>query len=164
MGGCITLHRLQRDKAGSGQWLDAVVERIRQASTRFGGNGEALVHQTWKAYADGTPYLGLWVAVDGATETIVGHALADIRNWDFHTVAWVTQVVMDTTAPPTLKTDFLLALDHWVKDVNRQATALNPQWKPVTKMLMLTGRDAKAWEKHAGFHVEHTLMSHEVRM
>ena len=163
MGGCVTLHQLRRDKPGSSQWLDAVIERIRQASTRFGGNGEAMVVQTWKQYAETPLYLGLWVAVDNATETIVGHALADIRGWDFQTVAWVTQVVMDTTAPPTLKTDFLMALDAWVKDVNRQAVAVSPQWKPVTKILMLTGRDTKAWEKHAGFKVEHTLMSHGVR-
>src|SRR3990167_27581 len=163
MGGCVTLHQLRRDKAGSSQWLDAVMERIRQASTRFGGHGEALVVQTWKAYAETPLYLGLWVIVDGATETIVGHALADIRGWDFQTVAWVTQVVMDTTTPPTLRTEFLLALDQWVKDVNRQSMALNANWKPVTKLLMLTGRDTKAWEKHAGFHVEFTLMSHEVR-
>ena len=154
------LRRLHRTVAGSSQYLDTVLERVRQASTRFGGFGEALVHQTWKQYADGTPTLGLWAALDG--ETIIGHALADIRGWDFQTVAWVTQVVMDEAAPPTLKTTFLLALDGWVKDVNAQY-ATQPNWKPVTKILMLTGRDAKAWEKHAGFHVMQTLMYHEVR-
>lgn len=162
MEGLVTLKRLQRDVAGSSQYLDVVLERIRQASTRFGGNGEALVNQTWKVYADGTPYLGLWIAVD-SSDTIIGHALADIRNWDFQTVAWITQVVMNTSAPPTLKTQFLLALNQWVKDVNHSSTAMNAQWKPVTKIVMLTGRDTKAWEKHAGFHVESTLMSHVVR-
>lgn len=155
------LRRVSRLVPGSSVYLDTVLARIRQASTRFGGHGEALVHQVWKAYAETPLYIGLWVATHH--DTVIGHALADVRGWDFQTVAWVTQVVMDEAAPPTLKTRFMMALDQWVKDVNREATALNPAWKPITKLLMLTGRDAKAWEKHAGFRSHLTLMEREVR-
>lgn len=156
-----TLRRLHRTVAGSSAYLDTVLERVRQASVRFGGHGESLVLQTWKQYAEGTPYLGLWVVLQA--DQVMGHALADIRNWDFQTVAWVTQVVLDEAAPPTMKTHFLHVLDHWVKDVNQHSIALNPNWKPVTRILMLTGRDAKAWEKHAGFQSHLTLMQRDVR-
>jgi len=154
------LRRISRLVPGSSVYLDTVLERIRQASTRFGGHGEALVHQTWKQYAETPQYLGLWVVTHHGT--VIGHLLADVRGWDFQTVAWVTQVVMDDVAPPHLKTQAMLALDTWVKDVNRDC-GTNPAWKPITRILMLTGRDAKAWERLAGFHSHLTLMQRDVR-
>lgn len=143
------LLRLSRTVAGSAQYLEAVLERIRQASVRFDGSGEALVTTTWKQYADGTPLLGLWIALD-ADGLIVGHALGDVQLWSGRTVAWITQVVMDERADSSLRDQFLTACTLWVQQVNEWAKSHQQTWT-VSEIVMMSPRMTDSWARHAGF-------------
>ena len=143
------LLRLSRTVPGSAQYLEEVFERIRQASVRFDGSGEALVHTTWKQYAEGTPLLGLWVAVDPCSH-VVGHALGDIQVWSGRTVAWITQVVMDENADAGLRDQFLTECTLWVQQVNEWAKSHQQTWQ-VSEVIMMSPRITDAWARHAGF-------------
>lgn len=159
------LRQLRRDIPQSSQYLDAVMERIRQASLRFDGSGEALVNATWKQYADGTPILGLWVAVDTAG-AIVGHALGDIQFWSGRTVAWISQVVVDSPAVgkdnPQLEDEFLTSLRQWIEEVNGWAKKHNQPWQ-VSELIMMSPRMTDAWARRAGFEEYRRVYRHIIR-
>jgi hypothetical protein len=150
MEGQATLKRLRRDMPGSGQYLDEVMERIGHASRQFDGSGDELVTKTWKLYADGTPLLGLWVALNDAGQ-IIGHAVGDVQIWSGRTVAWITQVVMDETAPLSLKQQFMNAVDGWVVEVNQWALHKNPQHTIFNEIIIMSPRMTNAWARKAGF-------------
>ena len=147
--GEITLKRLRRADVGSSHYLDEVMVRIGEASRKFDGSGEALVHGTWKLYAEGTPLLGLWVALSPLGK-VVGHLLGDIETWSGRTVAWITQAVMDDIAPTDLKQSMMDELDRWVQEANRWAMTNKFPWQ-VTELLMMTHRTPDAWVRHTGF-------------
>lgn len=144
-----TLRRLRRDIPDSSQYLDAVMARIVEWSHRFDGVGKPIADGAWRLYAEGTPFLGLWVALD-AYGNLVGHALGDVRHWDGRMCCWVLQVVMDTPAGTALKTEFLTALKVWWQEVNHYSRAQNgPEiHRPLMQSYRIT--DA-AWARHAGF-------------
>lgn len=156
-----TLRRLRRSESGSSRYLDEVMTRIGDASRKFDGSGEALVHGTWKLYAEGTPLLGLWVALS-PLDKVVGHALGDIESWGGRTVAWITQVVMDEIAPADLKTQMMDEFDRWVHEANQWAETNKLSWR-VTELLMMTPRMSDAWARHAGFEMYRTVHRRMVR-
>jgi len=155
------LIRLARNRPGSGQYLDAVMDRIGAMSRQFDGSGSVLVNCAWKMYAENSPYLGLWVAVDGYSD-VVGHALGDIEVWNGRTVAWINQVKMDGPAGYALKEEFMHAVDQWIREANQQAQATKTS-SPVTEALMMTPRMTDAWARHAGFEVYRTIYRRIVR-
>lgn len=156
-----TLKRLRRADPGSSRYLDEVMTRIGDTSRKFDGSGEALVHGTWKLYADGTPLLGLWVALS-PMDRVVGHLLGDIESWGGRTVAWITQAVMDDIAPSDLKQSMMDELDGWVHEANQWAMTNKLPWQ-VTELLMMTPRDANAWARHTGFELYRTVHRRLVR-
>lgn len=155
------LIRVSRQHSGSGQYLEPLMQRIGVMSSQFDGAGSTLVVQTYRLYADGTPYLGLWAAVDEHNE-VVGHALGDIEFWNGRMVAWVSQVKMDGPAGYALKEVFMFALDAWVREANDYAKQHNQTWQ-VSEVMMMTPRMTEGWARHSGFDVYRTVYRRNVR-
>lgn len=122
-------------------------------SHRFGGHPEALVNSVWDLFAKKSPLLGLWVAVQD--EAIVGHLLADIRQWNGETVAWITQVEADVPTSRPLRDLVLQILEDWVEQFN---LAFQGQGVKIERMVMETPRTAAVWARHAGFEPYRTIM------
>jgi len=113
-----------------------------------GGTGHPVANGAWRLYAEGTPFLGLWVALD-AQDRIVGHALGDVRYWDGRLVCWILQVVMDAPAGLALKTEFLTALTVWWHEAASHSRVTGGD--DVGRPLMQSYRMTNAWVRHSGF-------------
>lgn len=147
--------RLHRDVKGSARHLEAAVTRIAAMSERHGGDAAWLGQTVWSLYAARSPLLGLWVRVD-ASDSVVGHLVATVQQWDGENVAWIHQAEND--GPPLDRewwNRLLGELGLWVHDVN----ATLPQGTPaVRRLLFSTPHDARLFERRGGFRVYRTLM------
>lgn len=137
---------LHRDCKGSGRWLEPALERIGRMSHRFDGNDEGLVTTVCKLHAEKSPALGLWVGVH--EDRIVGHALAQIQQYDGRWVVWLTQVEADVPVGSAYRDRVLAAIEEWAAQFNASFKA---QGIHVTEMLMSTPRMTSAWPRHSGF-------------
>lgn len=144
-----TLIRVSRNHTGTSRYLEPAMQRIATMSSQFDGAGSTLVSNTWKLFAEGSPYLGLWVAVD-EQDQVIGHGLGDIEFWSGRMVAWISQVKMDGPAGHRFKEAFMEAVDQWVEDANYHARCHRYTWQ-VQEIMMMTPRMTDAWARHAGF-------------
>lgn len=156
------LRRLHRTLAGSTGYLDDVLARIHRAARQFESNADVTVQRTWGLYASGTPLLGLWVALD-AHDGIVGHALADVREWESVAVGWITQVVMDFHVDG-IPEQFTKECDAWIANINELGQVKSPTtWVPIKQVLMVTPRMTDAWERYGGFKLHRQVRLREVQ-
>lgn len=140
------LVRVHRDGKGTTRWLEPVCERIHAMSARFDGNPDALVNDVHKQFAEKSPHLGLFVALDD--DEIVGHVLAQIQIHDGRWVCWITQVEHDRRAGRQLIDSVLAVLTDFVELFNLTFKAHGVR---VDEMLFTTPRMSDAWAEHSGF-------------
>lgn len=149
---------IHRDAKGTAAYLEPAVERIEAFSRWAGGDPIPLGNQVWKAFAERSPSLGLWVVVEDGR--LIGHLLADIRTWDGRYVGWVLQLQLDgghdaITAAEVAST--LAAMDTWISTWNAQARGAE-----VREILFVTPHETEAWAKKFGFFKKRDLRSRPV--
>lgn len=144
----LTLVRLRRDDRDLSLHWPVVLDRITSMWHRYGGKADTLSNTLWQAYATKDPSWAVWAALDHAGR-VVGHALAQVRDYDGTTVAWVAQVEMDTVAAKATKLEFLDEIERWVKEVNAILEAR--KLAPITTIMMSSPRMTDGWARHAGF-------------
>lgn len=156
----LSLLRLRRDRTEqTPTYFATVAQRIAAMSHRFGGPGQAFADQVWIAHAAKDVRTAVWVVLD-QDHQIVGHALAQLREWDGYLVGWVSQVEMDVIAGPKLLHQFLDELEQqWLPELNAY---LAPANQKVTRMIMASPRMTNAWARHAGFHPHQQLFIRDV--
>lgn len=111
------LVRLHRDTTGHAQLLEEALPRIERFSRRFGGDAKAMTEMVWGLYAQKSPLLGLWLAMEG--DAIAGHVLGTVAQWDNKTVCWINQAEMDTASQREFVDAQIEAWDAWVREVNQ---------------------------------------------
>lgn len=152
---------LHRDHKGSTRWLEQIVERIRYMAERFGADPKPIVALVWNYYAQGTDFLGLWAILDDE-DRLIGHAVADIRQWDGEWIGWVSQIDCDIPAPRPDRDRMVGMFIEWVRAVNAGAQAR--QAGIVVKHLVYsTPHAAATWVRHTGFQEWRSLMRLPVR-
>lgn len=140
--------------------IEAVLPRIYEMSHRMGGNALGLISEVMTLLNQGAHAVCIWAVLEGPEHRLVGHAVAQIKEWNGHLVGWVTQVEMDHHAGVRLREQWLLDLDCWVHEGN--ALLVKAGHAPVTECMMLTKRHSEAWTRHAAFKEAWWLYKREV--
>ena len=150
---------LTRDDQASATYLYPLLTRIRLMSHRMGGNPDTLLDEVWKLFAAKSPHLALWVALDAA-DTLIGHALAELKTWDNRYVLWINQVDMDVHAGRELRDLCLIVLENYVQHLNTLLPASTPKIKDI---IMCTPRMNDGWARHTGFEPYRAIFRREVK-
>lgn len=102
----------------------------------------------------------LVLAMVNVEGSVVGHACVSINTDGVNHWVMVSQTQADGAVGDAVKR--AIEYTHaWVRDeVNPRLMALGRN--PVTHMVMVTGRNEKAWERAYGFKLERRVMSREI--